>query len=320
MTSPRNSSRGTPGSPPPDDSTGTPTNAPTDTPTSAPTARPTSDPTTRPTARRTTPVQLTGAPETLLATLYGRAVDSRSERPVLGDTLAADTVRRLDHDFTTMRMSPSEATSVALRARQLDEWTAGFLARHPEATVVHLGCGLDTRVDRLDPGPGVRWFDIDYPEVIALRRQLYPERAGYVTIPSSVTDPAWIDEIPSDRPTMIVAEGLLMYLTEQAGTALLRRLIERAPSGELAFDAFSAFAIRTQWTNRVVRKAGARLYWGTDAAGIAALSPRLETVESVSALEIPGIERLSAGYRLAARLSAKIPTVRDLARLYHCRF
>ncbi|MFI5521202.1 class I SAM-dependent methyltransferase [Streptomyces platensis] len=265
-------------------------------------------------------VQLTEEKETLLATLYGRALDSRAKDPILSDPTAAETVRMLDYDFRKMRLSPGNAAGVALRARQLDVWTARFLARHEEATVVHLGCGLDSRVQRLDPGPGVRWFDIDYPEVIALRRQLYPERAGYSTLPSSVTDPAWVARIPADRPAMIVAEGLLMYLTEADGTALLRRLMDRVPGGELAFDAFSRFAIRAQWLNRVVVKAGARLHWGTDTAGIAALSPELEVVENISALEIPGIEKLPAGSRLAARMSAKLPAVRDMARMYLCRF
>ncbi|MGA4878960.1 class I SAM-dependent methyltransferase [Streptomyces lydicamycinicus] len=267
-----------------------------------------------------TQVHLTEEKETLLATLYGRAVDSRAKEPILGDTTAAETMRRLDYDFSRMRLSPGNAAGVALRARQLDDWTARFLARHEEATVVHLGCGLDSRVQRLDPGPGVRWFDIDYPEVIALRRQLYPERAGYTTIPSSVTDPAWVARIPADRPAMIVAEGLLMYLTEADGTALLRRLMDRVPGGELAFDAFSRFAIRVQWLNRPVVKAGARLHWGTDTAGIAALSPKLEIVENISAMEIPGVEKLPAGSRLAARMSAKLPAVRDMARMYRCRF
>ncbi|MGX1850262.1 class I SAM-dependent methyltransferase [Streptomyces sp. NPDC055299] len=265
-------------------------------------------------------VQLTGEKETLLATLYGRAVDSRAEDPILGDPMAADTVRRLDHDFAKMRITPGEAAAIALRARQLDEWTAGFLARYEEATVVHLGCGLDSRVHRLDPGPGVRWYDIDHPEVIALRRELSPERAGYTTIAASVTDPEWMARIPADRPTMIVAEGLLMYLTEEDGSALLRRLMAHTPRGELAFDAFSRFAIRSRRINHVVVAAGARLYWGTDAAALARLSPKMKIVENLSALELPGIAKMPARYRLGVRALAKVPAVRDMARLYHCRF
>ncbi|WP_241777664.1 class I SAM-dependent methyltransferase [Streptomyces sp. CT34] len=266
-------------------------------------------------------VQLTGVKETLLATLYGRAVDSRSKKPILGDTMAVDTVRRLDYDFRKLGMGAGDSAGVALRARQLDVWTARFLARHEEAAVVHLGCGLDTRVHRLDPGPRVRWYDVDFPEVIDLRRQLYPERPGYTEVPTSVTDPAWVDQLPADRPTLIVAEGLLMYLTEEDVTALLRRLMAHAPSGELAFDAFSRFAVRAARLNKVIVKTGSTLRWGTDPAGISRLSPRLEIVENISVLDLPGIEKLPLAYRAAARVAARIPGgLRDMSRLYNCRF
>ncbi len=62
----------------------------------------------------------------------------------------------------------------------------------------------------------------------------------------------------------MIGEGLTMYLTEADGVALLRRIVNHAPSGELQFDAFSRFGIRTQWANAVVRRAGATLYWGID--------------------------------------------------------
>jgi O-methyltransferase involved in polyketide biosynthesis len=66
---------------------------------------------------------------------------------------------------------------------------------------------LDSRVFRLDPNAPVRWFDVDYPEVIEVRRRLYPQRAGYRMIGSSVTDPGFLDGVPRNRPAMIVAEG-----------------------------------------------------------------------------------------------------------------
>ena len=47
----------------------------------------------------------------------------------------------------------------------------------------------------------------------------------------------------------MIGEGLTMYLTEQDGIALLRRVVDAFPSGELQFDAFTRFGIKTQWTN-----------------------------------------------------------------------
>ena len=150
------------------------------------------------------------------------------------------------------------------RSAHFDNWARQFLAVHPEAIVLHLGCGLDSRYFRLDPGPGVEWYDVDYPDVAELRRQLFPAREHCHVVAASVTDPAWLADIPADRPTLMIGEGLTMYLTEEDGVALLRRIVEHAPSGELQFDAFSRFGIKTQWTNTVVRRSGATLYWGID--------------------------------------------------------
>ncbi|MEU5306780.1 class I SAM-dependent methyltransferase [Streptomyces noursei] len=265
-------------------------------------------------------MQLTGARETLLATLYGRALDCRAPRPILGDRLAVDAVRQLDYDFGRLRVGPGAAAAVALRARQLDRWTARFLTEHPDATVLHLGCGLDTRVQRLAPGPGVRWFDVDFPEVIDLRAQLFTPPPGYTAVPSSVTDPSWVTDVPADRPTLVVAEGLLMYLTERDGTALLRRLMAHAPGGGLAFDFLSRFAVRAARLNTVIVMTGSTLHWGGGPADIARLHPGLEIVETFSSLEIPDIAGIPARYRTVARLAALIPGVREMSRLYDCRF
>ena len=200
-------------------------------------------------------VHLTEEKATLLATLYGRALDARSPRPILGDRMAAETLDRIEHGFGRMGMTPGSAAAVALRARFLDRWAAGFLDAHPKATVLHLGCGLDTRVHRLDPPDSVRWYDVDYPEVVELRRRLFPERRAYATVGTSVTDLAWLERVPADAPALVVAEGLLYYLDPDGGRALLRAIVERFPSGLFVFDALSSFGLRLQRLNRPVRTA-----------------------------------------------------------------
>lgn len=112
-----------------------------------------------------------------------------------------------------------------------------------------------------------------------------------------VTDPEWVADIPADRPTLVVAEGLTMYLEPEAGRALLRRLAERFPSGEMFFDAYSRFGIRTQKANSVVRRAKATLQWG-----------------------IEDLERLPALTRLLVQTVMKVPLVRNMGQLLHYRF
>ena len=97
---------------------------------------------------------------------------------VLGDHFAAQDVARIDYDFKRIHRRVHPVTNqfgVALRGAQLDTWTADYLSGHPDAVVLHLGCGLHSRAFRLAVPEGVRWFDVDLPQVIALRRQLYSE-------------------------------------------------------------------------------------------------------------------------------------------------
>ncbi|MEV0974457.1 class I SAM-dependent methyltransferase [Microtetraspora glauca] len=266
-------------------------------------------------------VAFTGARQTLLATLYGRALDSRSDHPVLGDTMAEETVRRIAYDFTRFHLSRGEATGVAMRGRQFDEWTAQFLAAHPDATVVHLGCGLDGRVFRVAPPAGVRWFDVDYPEVVELRRRLYPERAGCRLIGSSVTDPEWTAEIPGDRPTLVVAEGLTMYLTAPTMEALVHRIIDRFPRGQFVFDAVSPLGIRAQRFNRALRAAGATLTWGLDdPRRLESWDPRFTLLTELAAVDLPWIDRLPPHYRIACRIMKLIPPIRRMGLLLRYRF
>jgi len=224
---------------------------------------------------------------TNLVTLYLRAYESRSRRSILGDHIAAEAVDRIDYDFKRIHRTSLPASNqylVALRAKQLDDWCAAFLARHADAVVLHLGCGLDGRGFRLAPPPSVLWFDLDQPAVVELRRRLYDDTDSYRMIGSSVTDPQWLDHIPTGRPTLVVAEGLLMYLQESEVRQLLERLTDRFDSGELLFDTLSALAPRL---SKVLTRG--IITWGIrDARDIETWNPSLRFLERTSML---------AGYR-----------------------
>ena len=153
----------------------------------------------------------------MLATFYAKALDADLEKPILGDRCAKDIVDRIDYDWKKTTITARNSPSVTTRSAHFDDWARQFLAVHPKAIVLHLGCGLDSRVFRIDPGPDVEWYDVDYPEVADLRRQLLPARDHYHVVAASVTDPAWFADIPADRPTLMIGEGLTMYLTEEDG-------------------------------------------------------------------------------------------------------
>jgi O-methyltransferase involved in polyketide biosynthesis len=253
-------------------------------------------------------VHLTKEKETYLATLYGKALDNRSENPILGDKFADEVVRHIDFDFEKLKVPKGAEITLPMRAKHLDKWTREFLAANPVSTVLHLGCGLDSRVFRIDPPATVRWYDVDMPDVIELRRRLCPERHDYIMIGSSVTDPHWLDEIPADRPVLVVAEGMVQYLSEKEGIELFNRITGKFPGGELIFDAYSRLTTRLISLLPTAREAHVSLPWGiNNPRELEKQVPRLKLVTGVSFLFMPElVERLSQSQSRAQKVIYRI--------------
>jgi methyltransferase (TIGR00027 family) len=266
-------------------------------------------------------VDLSGAPQTMLATFYAKALDADLPKPILGDRFAKEIVDRIDYDWRRTAITPANSPSVTTRSAHFDNWARQFLAVNSDAVVLHLGCGLDARCLRLDPGPGVEWYDVDYPDVAQLRRQLYPARDHYHLIAASVTDPSWFAEIPRDRPTLMIGEGLTMYLTKEDGTALLRRVVEHAPSGELQFDAFNRLGIKSQWMNAVVRRSGATLYWGIDGPDdIVDEVPGVRLLARTSPFDDASFKDVAWYFRVMAAVMKPVPSLRYMAQYHRYAF
>lgn len=266
-------------------------------------------------------ITATGAPETMLATLYGRALDSRQPNSILHDNAAERAIQRVDYDFAKTGMTPTTAAGVAIRAKVLDDWTSEFLAAHSQATVLHLACGLDTRVQRVRPAESVRWIDLDFPEVVELRERLIDRPVGdYRVIGSSVTDFEWLDNVPADRPTVAVFEGLTMYLHKEAGKQLIQRLTSQFPTGQLLFDCYGSIGIKLQKRVPAVRNAGATLYWGIDDEHeIETWHPGLQCLDALRSLEL-GRGSMPASGRLGLWIMSRLPGFKDIGKVLRYSF
>lgn len=266
-------------------------------------------------------IRLTEEKATLLITLYAKALDYRSPASVLDDRLADEVVNRIDYDFDAFRLGNDQAVGIALRARMLDDWVRAFLAAHPASTVLNLACGLDSRVYRVDPAPNVPWFDVDYPEVIQLRRELLPARKGCRLIGTSVTEPHWLDDLPTDRPAIVVAEGLSPYLVESDGVELLRRLTRRLPSGEIILDVYNSLGLRLIQSSSLVKTTGAKLHWAIeDPKDLEGLVPGLRLDAVASTYDASQAARYSWTMRVLLVLWNLLPPLRRLGQLVRYRF
>lgn len=200
--------------------------------------------------------------ETLLIPLYGRALDARSGRGVLGDTKAVELVDAIDYDFEKFR-GPSLLGSV-LRAAIFDGYVRAFLADHPEATVVDIGCGLSTRFHRLDNGR-LRWFDLDVPDTIALRRRFFDDGERYTMIAGSVFESDWFAQVAEyPGPYFLLSEAVLLYFPADEVHAAVRQLVSAFPNGGFAVDTGGAAMMRTQDRNPVFKAVQARMQWTCD--------------------------------------------------------
>jgi O-methyltransferase involved in polyketide biosynthesis len=210
---------------------------------------------------------LSGVAETLLITLYLRAMESQHPDALIKDEKAVALVTQMSYDFARVRQIPlSEANKlvIILRNREFDHYARDFLARRPEAVVVHIGCGLDSRFERVDNGQ-VEWYDLDFPHVVELRRKYLGDEGGrYHMLGCSVLDNAWLDTLNAHRqhPFLFLAEGVFMYLEEAQVKWLVLTLHDRFPGAELVFDAYSPLHIRVHNLQTSTSKIYLRVRWG----------------------------------------------------------
>ena len=210
---------------------------------------------------------LSGVAETLLISLYLRAMETQRPDALIKDEKAVALVTRIGYDFAQVRQIPmNEANKIViiLRNREFDRTTRDFLARNPEGVVVHIGCGLDSRFERVDNGQ-VEWYDLDLPEVIELRRKFIgDEGERYHLIGGSVLEGAWLDTVSvhARRPFLFLAEGVFMYFKAEQVRSLVLTMRDHFPGSELVFDCYSPSHVRVHnlQLTTLGHKASAR--WG----------------------------------------------------------
>jgi methyltransferase (TIGR00027 family) len=212
---------------------------------------------------------LSGVAATSLIPLYVRAIESQRPDALLKDEKAVALVAQMDAAFAQIKkikMDDEDKVTIVLRSREFDRYTRDFMARHPQAVVVHIGCGLDPRFERVDNGQ-VEWYDLDLPEVIELRRKFIgDEGERYHLLPCSVFDSSWVETVRAHRcdNVLFLAEGVFMYFQEAQVKSLVVMLRERFPGAELVFDAFSPFLVRANNLRLKISrtKIDARYHWG----------------------------------------------------------
>jgi O-methyltransferase involved in polyketide biosynthesis len=261
-----------------------------------------------------TPARLGAVQETLFIPLAARAHETRKKHPLLRDVKAVEVMESID--ILTGKYDRGWGSVVmVLRTAMFDAWVQSFLDKYPQGTVIEIGNGLNTRFERVDNGV-VRWFDLDLPDTIELRRCFFANTDRRRMLAASVLDENWMDDVSArSGPYFFVAEGVLVYLAEDDVRRTLSRIVERFPDSSIAFDTYDHRMMRRHHQRADQGDVDARWAWACeDPRSLESLG--LQVVESTTVARPP--DRLRR--QLPARYRIGMPLAQALMRVTNTTF
>ena len=187
--------------------------------------------------------------ETLVIPLYSRKLCTELYPNLYRDETAVRLLDQIDYDFSEVEknsrslMQRFGSLEVAMRQNDLAFEVREYLKAHPNAAVVNLGCGLDSTGRVCDNG-SCKIYNLDFPDVIAVRNELLPAGEREKNIPCDLNDTAWFSQIDASGGAVSFASGVFYYfLTEQVRT-LVQKMADAFPGGVLVFDAANRTAVK----------------------------------------------------------------------------
>ncbi|MBN1148877.1 MAG: class I SAM-dependent methyltransferase [Anaerolineales bacterium] len=221
--------------------------------------------------------------KTLFLPLWGRAVESRKDKPLLIDETAVHIIDQVDFDFSKITRNIDEITQIAWIKRSLfcDRVVKQFLASYPQGTIVNIGCGLDTTYERTDNGT-LKWYDLDLPDVIELRSKFIQGNERRKFLAGSFLEEEWLNHIEVNGNVLFIAAGVFYYFEEQEIKGFIVRLIDAYPNSEILFDVSSPTGVRVA-NKKVIESSGlderSYLKWGPkNKNDILAWDPRISLI------------------------------------------
>ena len=202
--------------------------------------------------------------KTLYIPLYGKALVSR-RGILLQDPKAEEIWDKEGFPLKGKSKSKSKwlALYMAMRSAVFDRWLAKQMGAEPNAVILHIGCGMDSRILRVGNGEHL-WYDVDFPEVIEQRKTHYGNIPGYAMIASDARDPAWLESVPSGGTAIVVMEGISMYMEQQELVAVLANLKHHFAGVRLLMDCYTTVAARASKYRNPINDVGVTQVYGLD--------------------------------------------------------
>jgi O-methyltransferase involved in polyketide biosynthesis len=211
-------------------------------------------------------IELGNVQKTLFLPLWGRAQETKKSNPLLVDQKALEIIEKVDFDFSTITRNMTELSQIAwiMRSICVDDVITRMLEKDPKATIVNIGCGLDTTFNRIDNGH-LFWYDLDLPDVIELRKRFIEETDRRKTLSASFLEESWLKKIIVGDNVLFIAAGVFYFFQEEEIKGFLKKLADIFSCGEVLFDVCSPIGVKTA-NQIVIKRAGLEeksfLKWG----------------------------------------------------------
>ena len=256
--------------------------------------------------------------ETLLLPLWGRAYETQKANPRLIDKQAVEVVRNIDYDFSSIEKTQSLSQhGWVARSLHTDRMAREFIKAHPQATIVNVGCGMDTTFSRIDNGK-ILFYELDLPDVIALRKNFCEEGDRHRSIASSFLDAEWFEDIEVRDGLLFLAGGVFYYFKEEQIKQFFVRAADRFKECDLFFDSLSPFGIKIA-KKQVLKKGGMAMSmdagWGLKSVrALECWDARIKVIAAV-----PMYEGMREGLPLLTKAFLLIPDVLGVCSMVHVR-
>ncbi|MDO5573672.1 MAG: class I SAM-dependent methyltransferase [bacterium] len=217
---------------------------------------------------------MNGVNKTLYIPLYGKAQVSQ-KGIILADQKAEEIWKKEQFPLKGKAKSKWLAYNMAMRARVFDDWTKRQLKEAPNALVLHIGCGMDSRVLRVGTAAGA-WYDIDFSEVIEERRKYYSENDQYHMLCGDASKPAWVESLPEAEELIVILEGVSMYLTNDEVRELFLVLQRKYKHIHLLMDVYTTFGAKASKYKNPINTVGVTQLYGMEGPETLMINPEIQ--------------------------------------------
>ena len=199
---------------------------------------------------------------TLYIPLYGKAKVSK-KGIIINDHKAEEIWEKEKFPLKGKAKSKWLTYFLAMRARVFDEWVKQQIQDNPQSIILHIGCGMDSRIIRVGSISNC-WYDVDFPDVIAERKKYYSENENYHMVGADASKTAWIENLPNCSHAVVILEGISMYLKNEDVTNLFTSLQGKFQQVNILMDAYTTLGARASKYKNPINDVGVRQVYGID--------------------------------------------------------